>query len=71
MIDLLLADLGPEAARRFAQLIGEAVVEEGRAAYRAGIRYADVPPFVDDDMTASWRIGWRWERDLQNANRKT
>ena len=33
----------------------------GEAARSAGLSIDDVPPFKEEDMQISWRIGWRHE----------
>jgi hypothetical protein len=40
------------------------VTREGRAARAIGLTLHDCPPFVDDDMATSWRIGW-YDEDLR------
>jgi hypothetical protein len=42
----------------------ELAVREGRASRRCGLKLSDCPPFKSDDLTASWRIGWRAEDEL-------
>ena len=49
--------------KRFKRTVQHSVVEEGRAAYRAGIPLSGCPPFRDEDMAIDWRTGWRAERD--------
>ena len=50
--------------KRFKRTVQHSVVEEGRAAYRAGIPLSGCPSFIDEDMAINWRIGWRAEREL-------
>jgi hypothetical protein len=39
----------------------DAVIAEGRAAYRVGV--TECPPFKDADMVINWKFGWRWEKE--------
>ena len=49
--------------KSFKRTVQHAIVEEGRAAYRAGIPIECCPAFIDEDMAIDWRTGWRAERD--------
>lgn len=49
----------------------DSVINEGRAAYRAGLMLKDCPPYKDDQMTDRWRLGWRYARsDAKKARRR-
>jgi len=60
-VSLSLRDLDVMRCRRDLEAMWHRIAEEGRGARAAGLKIEDCPPFRDDDMTASWRIGWRDE----------
>jgi hypothetical protein len=41
------------------------LIQEGRAAYRAGLPIKRCPRFKDNDMQINWRFGWLWESEGQ------
>ena len=55
--------------KQFRRKVQHSIVEEGRAAYRAGIPISGCPSFVDEDMAIDWRIGWRAEREVLGFQR--
>jgi hypothetical protein len=63
MIDLnapLVPDPDPARTAKETQRL---VIEEGRAAYRAGIGADRCLRFKDPDMRIDWANGHRWERE--------
>lgn len=56
------APLSDETAAKRTQRL---LIEDGRAAYRAGRPMASCPFFKDSDMTIDWMNGWRWESEGQ------
>ena len=59
-IDLSLQWPDPDP-KRTAKRTRDALIAEGRAAYRSGV--PECPPFKDADMAINWRLGWRWEQE--------
>lgn len=49
-------DPEPEKTR---QKVWDACTRHGYASRVCGMKMADCPPYVDDDMAISWRMGWR------------
>ena len=57
---------GAGTFERFQLEVWHKVVNEGRAARFIGRKLHDCPPFVDENMAVSWRIGWYDEDKRQD-----
>ena len=62
------AIFGPGTAERAQLKTLHSVVAEGRCARAIGMRLEQCPPFVDNDMSVSWRIGWYDEDQRRNPD---
>ncbi|WP_143198640.1 hypothetical protein [Bradyrhizobium sp. AS23.2] len=60
IIDLLLQEDKGAIERRHRQVYSACILE-GRVARAVRVPLKDCPPYVDEDMSISWRMGWRWE----------
>lgn len=48
--------------------VNEAIVAEGRVAYRVGLPINHPSShFRDRDMSIDWANGWRWEREAHES----
>lgn len=73
LADIPTYDPDPEASR---QRMLDSCSKHGFASYAAGIGLDYCPPFVDNDMACSWRIGWHhaheleWKKDRKRAKKR-
>jgi ribosome modulation factor len=45
--------------------------EEGYAAYKAGVSIDKCPPFKNNDLAVSWKMGWRWAHEVHFKRNQT
>ena len=60
-----LVDPEPEQAL---QAMWDKAKADGKAARAAGQRVDQCPPFINPDLEASWKMGWRWENERRKRD---
>jgi hypothetical protein len=57
--------------KKTSQEVWDSCAREGRAARACGFQIKHCPPYRDQDMAVSWRMGWRQMDEEMKERRKS